>query len=189
MLTPMEKLPALVALEKAVSAEIKAVRRECDAELREAFEVHDVERKALKVGGAKVGDIAVTYASEGYDITDREAFEEFALDYGMAYVRRTIRPDMVESAIKALEDYFPQDVIDQTVQTEVVLHPDWELGLTNVGGVVQYMDSGLSVPGVAFRPKMVKGTRVTGCKPADVIPRIMEIEGGAQALLMGGDAA
>lgn len=188
MLTPMDKLPVLVALEKAIKDEIRVVRRECDDTLLDTYEAEGYEKKALKFGGAKVGEFTITFNAEGFEITDREAFEEFALDYGMATVRRTIRPDMMESAIKALEDVFPPEVMDEAVQAEVVLHPDWEKGMTNIGGVVQYMDSGMNVPGVAPRPRTVKGTRVTGCRPQDVIPRLNQIEGGAQALLMGGAA-
>lgn len=188
MLTPVEKLPVLIALEKAVKDEIKVIRRECDDTLLEGYEDAGYEKRALKVGGQKVGEFTVTFNSEGFEIVNRPMFEEFALDYGMAYEKRTIRPDMMESAIKALEAYFPQDVIDQTVQTEVVLHPDWEKAMENVGGVVQYMDSGMNVPGVAVRPKTVKGTRVTGCKPQDVIPRLNQLDGGVTALLTGGAA-
>lgn len=188
MLTPVEKLPVLIALEKAVKDEIKVIRRDCDAALLDGYEADGYEKRALRVGGEKVGDFTVTFASEGYEITDREAFNDFALDYGLATIRRTIRPDMMESAIRALESEFTPEVLEQAVQTEVVLHPDWEKGLTNVCGVVQYMDSGLNVPGVAFRPKAVKGTRVTGCAPADVIPRLNQLDGGVTALLTGGAA-
>lgn len=188
MLTPMEKLPVLVALDKAVSEELKAVKRECKKIMIDAYHADSVERKALKVGGMKVGDIVVTFNSEGFEITDRPLFEEFALDYGMAYERRTIRPDMMESVIKALEAEFPPEVLEQTVQTEVVLHPDWEKALVNVGGVVQYMDSGMNVPGVAVKPQTVQGTRVNKCAPQDVIPRLGQLDGGVTALLTGGAA-
>ena len=188
MLTPMEKLPILVALEKAVKDELKSTRAECDEMLLDFYDCDGFERRALRINGEKVGDFAVTFNSEGFYIDDLEAFEEFALNYGMATVRRTIRPDMMESAIRALEDAFEPDVLDQVIQSEVVISPDWEKAMVNVGGVAMYFDSGLSVPGVVPRPKTVKGTRVTGCKPADVVPRLNQIEGGATALLLGGAA-
>lgn len=188
MLTAMEKLPILIALEKAVKDELKATRAECDESLLDFFEAEGFEKRALRVAGEKVGDFSVTFNSEGFDIVDRAAFEEFALDYGMASVRRTIRPDMMESAIRALSDVFEPEVLAEAVQEEVTLDPDWEKAMENVGGVAMYFDSGLSVPGVVPRPKTIKGTRVTGCKPADVVPRLNQIEGGATALLLGGDA-
>ena len=188
MLAPMEKLPILIALEKAVKDELKATRAECDETLLDFFESEGFEKRALRVAGEKVGEFSVTFNSEGFDIIDREAFEEFALDYGMATVRRTIRPDMMESAIRALEGVFEPDVLSEAIAEEVVVTPDWEKAMENVGGVAMYFDSGISVPGVVPRSKTIKGTRVTGCKPSDVIPRLNQIEGGAAALLLGGAA-
>lgn len=188
-LTPIEKLPMLVALEKVVKDEIKSVRRECDGILLDAYEDEWCERKALRVGNVKVGDFSVTFNSDGFDIVDRAAFEDFALDYGMATKRRRIRPDMEQSAIRYLENSLDPEVFAEAVEEEVVLDPDWEKGMTKVGDLVTYLDSGLNVPGVEFRPKTVKGTRVTGCKPADVLPLMQQLEGGVTAFLTGGDAA
>ena len=189
VLTPIEKLPMLVALEKVVKDEIKAVRRECDGDLLDTYEDEGYERKALRVGNVKVGDFSVTFNSDGFDIVDREAFEDFALEYGMASERRRIRPDMEQSIIRYLENNLDPDVYAEALETEVVLDPDWEKGMEMVCGVVQYMDSGLNVPGVEFRPKTVKGTRVTGCRPADVLPLMQQMEGGVTGFLTGGDAA
>lgn len=188
MPTPYEKLAVLTAMKKAVAKELDAVRKECDELLLDAYEEDWVEKKALKVGGEKVGEFIVKFNPAGYDITDREAFEEFALDYGMATVKRTIRPEMTESVIRALENHFEDEVIEQAVKTEVVISKDWEKGMENIGGVVQYMDSGMNVPGVSIRPRKVAGTMVTKCQPADVIPRLNQLEGGVPALLMGGAA-
>lgn len=188
MLTPMEKLPILVALEKAVKDELKATRAECDEMLLDFYDCDGFERRALRINGEKVGDFAVTFNSEGFCIEDMEAFEEFALSYGMATVRKTIKPEMVESVIKYIENDFDPEVVSEIIQSEVVISPDWEKAMVNVGGVAMYFDSGLSVPGVVPRPKTVKGTRVTGCKPKDVMPRLNQIEGGAAALLLGGAA-
>jgi hypothetical protein len=51
---------------------------------------------------------------------------------------------------------------------------------------VLFADSGLEVPGVAFRPRSVKGTQVRGCKPQDVEPLLKSLPGGVGGLLMGG---
>lgn len=183
------KLAALTAMEKAVKEQIKQVRSDANAELMDAYDDLGVEKLALKLGGQKVGEFVVTFNAEGFEVTDQEAFGEFALDYGMAEVRRTIRPEMMESAIRALEGVFEPDVLAEAVETTVVLHPDWEKGMTNVGGVVQYMDSGMNVPGVKVRPKTVKSTMVRGCKPAEVLPLVAtELPSGANGLLLGGAA-
>ena len=59
-LSPIEKLPMLVALEKVVKDEIKSVRRECDDALLDGYESMDVVKRALKVGGQKVGEFTVS---------------------------------------------------------------------------------------------------------------------------------
>lgn len=182
---PYERLAVLTALEKAVKDAIRGTRAECNDMALESYEDDGVEKRALKVNGQKVGEFIVTFNAEGFEVTDREAFNDFALDYGFATVRRTIAPDMMESAIRALEGVFDPDVMEQAVVETVELHPDWEKALENVGGVVQYMDSGLNVPGVRVKPKSVKGTMVRGCKPADVLPMAAQIEGGMDALLLG----
>lgn len=188
MLSPVEKLPMLVALEKVVKDEIKSVRRECDEAMLDNYEQEGYVKMALRIGNVKVGDFSVTFNSDGFDIVDRAAFEDFALDYGMATKRKHIRPDMEQSVIRHLENNLDPEVYAEAVETEVVLDPDWEKGMKLVCGVVQYMDSGLNVPGVEFRPKTVKGTRVTGCKPSDVIPLMQQLEGGVTAFLTGGAA-
>lgn len=189
VLTPVEKLPMLVALEKLVKDELETVRRECNGILLEGYESMDVEKRALKVGGQKVGEFTVTFNKEGFEITDQKAFEEFALDYGMATTRRRIRPDMEQSIIRYLENNLDPEVFAEAVEEEVVLDPEWEKGMTRVGNLVTYLDSGMNVPGVEFRSRTVKGTRVTDCKPADVLPLMQQLEGGVTAFLTGGDAA
>lgn len=184
-----EQLAVLTALKKAVESRLKEVRAEADNEMREAYLDDGVEKKALKVGGTKVGELTVTYASEGYELADKKAFEEFALDYGLASVKRTIKPDMMESCIKALEDVFEPDVLDSAVKEEVVISGDWEKKMTLVGDAVCFGDSGMVVPGVAYRPKLAKGTMVRGCDPKSVLPVLRQLPGGIDNLLLGdGDA-
>ena len=184
-----ERLAVLVAMDKAVKEAMRDVRRDADDDLLEAFEEDGYEKKAVKLNGQKVGEHIVTFKSEGYEITDRAAFEEFALDYGMATQRRYISPEFMESAIAALENEFDAETLDGVIVTETVISPDWEKAMERVGDAVCYMDSNLIVPGVEFRPKTVKGTMVRGCKPEDVIPAMRELPGGIEGLLLGGDAA
>lgn len=184
---PQEKVAVITAMKKALDDALKQARAEADDALMEAYEDMGVEKMAIKLNGEKVGEFVVTFAKEGFEIADQKAFEEFAIDYGMAEVRRTIRPDMMESAIRALEDVFEPDVLAEAVQETVVIHPDWEKAMENVGGVVQYMDSGMNVPGVRIKPRRVKGTMVRGCEPEKVIPIVNELP-EARQLLLGGAA-
>lgn len=183
----VERVAILTAMKKAVDESLKAARAEADDDLLDAYDDMGVEKMALKLDGQKVGEFVVTFAKEGFEVSDKDAFNEFALDYGMAEIRRTIKPDMMESCIRALEDVFEPDVLSEAVQESVVLHPDWEKALENVGGVVQYMDSGLNVPGVRIVPKRVKGTMVRGCDPSTVIPIVNQLPEAA-TLLLGGAA-
>lgn len=184
-----EQLAVLTALSKAVKDRMKEVRREADLDLMDAYEGEGYEKKAVKLNGQKVGEHIVTFHKEGYEIADRGAFEEFALDYGMATQRRSISPEFMESAIKVLEQNFEPDVLDGAIVTETVISSDWDKAMERVGDAVCYMDSGMVVPGVEYRPKRVKGTMVRGCKPEEVIPALRELPGGMEALLLGGDAA
>ena len=185
-----EQLAVLTALKKAVDARLKEVRSEADEGMREAYLDDGVEKKALKVAGEKVGELIVTFASDGYEVADRKAFEAFALDYGLATVKRTIRPDMMESCRKALEGVFEPDVLAEAVQEKVEVSAEWEKAMERVGDAVCYMDSGMVVPGVEYRPKLAKGTMVRDCKPDSVLPLVRAMPGGVDALLLGdGDAA
>lgn len=188
-LTPIEKLPILYALDKAVEAEMKAVRKECDAALLHAYEFDHTPTKELRVGNVAVGSLSVTHNRADFDIVDRAAFEDFALAYGMATERKRIRPDMEQSIIRYLENNLDPDVYAEALETEVVLDPDWKKGLYNVGDIVTYMDAqGPTVPGVEFRHKTVSGTRIKDCKPADVLPLMQQLNVGVTAYLTGGAA-
>lgn len=181
-----EQLAVLTALKKAVDERLKEVRSGADEAMRDAYEEDGVEKKALKVCGEKVGELVVTFASDGYEASDRKAFEEFAVDYGLASVKRSIRPDMMDSCIKALESVFDAEVLEEAVRETVVVSADWEKSMSRVGDAVCYMDSGMVVPGVEYRPKLAKGTMVRGCKPDDVVPILRGLPGGVDALLLGG---
>ena len=182
---PMEKLAILTAMEKAVKERIKDARAECNALMEEAYGNIGAEKIAMKVNGAKVGDMTVTFNADGFAITDKEAFEEFAVDYGLAAKRKRIRPGMEASVIKALEGCFAEDVLDETVEEYVALSGDWEKSMERVGDAVCYMDSGMVVPGVSYRPKTAKGTMVRGCRPDDVLPIVAGLPGGIDGLLLG----
>jgi hypothetical protein len=181
-----EKLAVLTTLEKLVKEEKAAVRAECDAEIAELCEAYGTEKIGLTLNGAKVGDFLIAFNPEGFTVVDREAFEEFALDYGLASVKRSIRPTMMHAAIKVLEGAMDAESVRDYVVEEVVVVGDWEEHLAYVGGRVLFADSGLEVPGVVFRPRSMNGTKVRGCKPQDVVPILQSLPGGINPLLLGG---
>lgn len=181
-----EKLAVLTALEKLVKDRKAEVRAECDAEFADLCSEFGTDKITLTVNGSKVGSYTMTFRPEGFTVTDREAFEDFCLTYGLATVKRSIRPTMMHAAIKVIEGSIEPDHWRDFIEEEVVVVGDWEEKLVNVAGKVLYADSGLEVPGVVFRPRTMKNTQVKGCKPEDVEPLIKAMPGGINALLLGG---
>lgn len=181
-----EKLAILTALEKAVKAEKEAVRRECDAEFADLCSEFDTDKITLTLNGQKVGTYLMQFHPEGFNVVDREAFEDFALTYGLAAIKRSIRPTMMHAAINVIEGSIEPDHWRDFIEEEVVVVGDWEEHMAYVGGKVLFADSGLEVPGVVFRPRAMKGTQVRDCKPEDVMPILQSLPGGINALLLGG---
>lgn len=175
---PAEKVAVLTALQKMVKAELDVARREADDDLLAAFDEDGVTKRALKVGGFKVGDHIVVLNSGQWSISDREAFEEFALSYGFATVERTIRPEWMARAIDLVAEEDPAGI-----EEHVKLDPKWQDYVANVAGTATYLDSGMAVPGLTFTGQTVKNTQVRGCKPEDVAPIIRQL-GGIDALLL-----
>lgn len=181
-----EQLAVLTSIKKMVDDRIKVVRAEVDKEFYQQADVLGVEKVGLKVNGEKVGDLILTYHKEGFNVTDRDAFEDFALTYGLATIKSSIRPEMVGAVIKVIEGAIEPEHVRDFVKEEVVLAGDWEEKLTRAGDAVFLADSGLVVPGVSYRPKAVKGTQVRGCSPEQVTPILQAMPGGITALLLGG---
>ena len=174
-----EQVAVLTALQKMVKARLDEVRAEADEALLADFEEDGVTKKALKLGGIKVGDYIVVLNSGKWAVTDAEAFHEFALDYGFATIQRSIRPEYMNQAIDMMAEEYPE-AVDESVK----LDPKWENYVENVAGVPTFMDSGMTVPGIEYTGQTVKGTQVRGCKPEDVGPIIAKL-GGVDALLLG----
>lgn len=174
-----EQLAMLTALQKAVKQKLDEVRTEADASMLESYEDDGVVKKALKVGGVKVGDYIVVLTADDWAVTDEAALEDFALCNGLAETRLSIKPECMAAAVKIVEE------IDPFLLTEEVrLSSDWKKYLTNTGGIATFLDTNQAVPGVVPVPPRVKCTQVRGCKPEDVVPQTQRL-GGIDALLLG----
>ena len=57
-----EKLAVLTAMDKAIKAELEDLKFSAKEELLELEEVYGVDRMALKLGGAKVGEVSIIRA-------------------------------------------------------------------------------------------------------------------------------
>lgn len=176
-----QDLAVITALDKAVKARAKEVRAEADEGLMSIYEDMGVEKVELRVGDAPVGTLQVTYASEGYEVTDMGAFAEFGLANGMAVERKSIKPEYMDTAVKIIEAKLPEAI-------ETTIEPVKDLGkmLDNVGDDIVAYGTSEVVPGVSWRPKRAKGTMVRGCDPAEVIPLLQALPGGVDQLLLGG---
>lgn len=176
---PREQLAILTAIKKAVDQRIKDIRAVADEELLDAYYDDGVEKLALKIDNQKVGDFTVTFTKEGYTIEDQDALNDFALDYGMAYFYSYIDPDKMEDAISYLNEFEPS-----FIKSGIKLYDDWDKAINYIDGECTYMDSGVIIPGLKYKPREVKTTMVRGCKPEDVLPITRRL-GGVDNLLLG----
>ena len=178
MMKVNEQVAVLTALQKMVKARLDEVRAEADEALLADFEEDGTTKKALKLGGVKVGDYIVVLSSGKWAVTDADAFHGFALDYGFAEVARSIKPEYMGHAVEIVARECPE-AIAETVK----LDPKWQDYIANVAGTATFLDSGMAVPGLTFTGQTVKNTQVRGCKPEDVAPIIRQL-GGIDALLL-----
>ena len=188
-----EALAVLTALQKMVKERLDEARAEADEAMLRAYDVDGVSKKALKVGGAKVGDYTVVLSADEWEVTDRDALEDFALCNEVARrysttpsrVERAVRPEWRSRALDIVEAECPE-----AVEATVKLDSRWQACVTNRAGLPTYLDSGEIIPGLRYTGRRPKGTQVRGCEPADVLPLLRAMPGGVDALLLGaGDDA
>ena len=174
-----EQLAVLTALQKAVKERLTEVRAAADGRMLEAYREEGVTRKALLLGGTKVGDYIVLFSGEDWEIVDPDAFIEFALSYGLATVERQIRPECMARAVSIIADEAPELLCEVTR-----LDADWRRYIKPSAGHATFLDSGEPVPGLEPVRQEVKGTQVRGCKPDEVLPALRSL-GGIDRLLLG----
>lgn len=179
-LNDRQQLAVLTAIEKAAAEKKKEIRAKCDEDLFGLYEEDGIEKVAIKIGDTEVGKFILTFESDGYEITDREAFEDFALTYGLAEERKSIYASHMGVAVRLLEQEDPSGI-----ETRVVVNKDWQDHLHHVGDAVTFMDSDMVVPGVRYVPKRPKGTQLRGCSFEAVAPPLRAL-GGIDALLLEG---
>lgn len=185
MISDSEKLAILTPLSKAVDRELKAVKQSEYERMRG----EGIERQSVTLAGQKVGTETMVAEKTTYtpEIEDPDEFWEFALDYGLASVKKEIDPECMDSAIKYLERNLPEDMQDVIVKT-VVLDEFWASRVECREDGCYLVGSDVKVPGVKSEPKTKKGyVMVRGCKEEDVIPAIQGIPGGIAALLGGAE--
>ena len=174
-----EEMAVLTALQKIVKARLDEARAAADEALLAEYAEDGTTKKALKLGGIKVGDYIVVLNKGQWAVSDRAAFEDFALAYGFAEARQSIRPEYMAAVVGLVAREMPEAILE-----EVRLDPKWESYVANVAGVATYLDSGMAVPGLEYTGQTVKGTQVRGCRPEDVAP-ILQSLGDVERMLLG----
>lgn len=178
-----ERVAILTAMEKAIKKALSEARKEADADMWSMFDESGIEKVQLRIGDVPVGQMIVTFSKAGFNVTDREEFEDFALSQGIACERKSIKPGMMHSAIKFLENNLEPEVLEETIQTEVKLDDDWEKWMDFDNGCVFWAGTDVPVPGVEYRPRKPKNITVRGCEWKDCAAPISQL-GGIDALLL-----
>lgn len=177
---PSEKYAILKAVENAAKDQGKELREIIDEELYDLYDNFGTVKTVLRVGEETVGEHIISFSSEGYEVTNQGALEEFALDYGFAEPKRTIKADKYEEAVKILEAMAPE-----LLETKIKMSNDWDKGITYIDGECTYLDSGMIIPGIKYVPRKPKNTTIRGCKPDKVLPAVKRLGGLDQLLLEG----
>lgn len=179
-----ERLAVLTALQKTVKERLDEARAEVAGRMLEAWREDGVAKKALRLGGVKVGDLVVSVAPGSWEVSDQGAFEAFALDYGLARVERGLRPEWRQAAFDVLERELPE-----ALEETVAVGGDWRRAMTAVDGAPCYLDSGMAVPGIRWEPERARCVQVRGCRPEDVAPVLRALGRGVDELLSDGTPA
>lgn len=175
---PSEEMAILIALQKQVRKRLAVLRPQVDRSLLDAYNEDGVTKRAIKLGGVKVGDHLLSFASSKWEVTDSAAFEDFALTYGFARVVKTVRPEYESLVCELVEEAAPEAVAE-TVKVD----EHWDRLMTNTAGTPTFKDSGMVVPGVQLSGQRVRSCQVRGCEPEDVAPMVASL-GGVEALAL-----
>lgn len=183
-----EQVALWSAAKKLSEREYKAAKEEAQDELLDAYEASGFDRRDLLVDGQKVGQQSVVRSKGEWVVTDKGAFDAWALEQGLASVQVRIRPGASQIVIKTLEETLGEDEVRTLVDEEVQPDSDWPRYVTKSGDTAVFAETGEVVPGVEWEEGHVTGTRVTGCEPDDVLPiiRQMGLEEREQLFLEGG---
>lgn len=83
LMTDDERLALLTAISKNIDAELKQLKSAAKAELNEIMYDTGADRKPIKIGDEKVGEIALTYHKPCPVIIDHDASIDYLRDLGL----------------------------------------------------------------------------------------------------------
>lgn len=161
-ITPDERLALLNAMSKAVKPQLDEAKREAQEGLMDRFAEDGTDRRAIMVGGAKVGEIGMSFTKAA----------------------PAIRPGHEREALEAAIE---MGLVDWT-KVAAVLVRDWQKRFSRVGDAVVEAQSAELIDWLEWEPSRAKGASVRGCAPEDVLPALTSKlgPGGIAALLEGG---
>lgn len=180
-LNAIQKTAILTAVKKSLDAELKSIRVSADDEIMELYEGFGSDRVKIKLGDVEVGSMTLCFSSEDYIVKDEAALNEFLLLNGLATEKTSIDPTYMVEAIARIKDDMPQAII-----TEIEPVKDFSKLIKRVDDSFVIEGTNEVVPGISPAPKTVKGTRITGCKPEDILPIVNSLPGTLDTLLLGG---
>lgn len=162
-ITPDERLALLNAMAKAVRPQLDEAKLEAQEGLMDRFAEDGTDRRAIMVGGSKVGEIGVSFSKAA----------------------PAIRPGHEREALEAAVE---MGLVDWT-KVSSVLARGWERRFSRVGDAVVDAQSAELIDWLEWQPSRAKGASVRGCAPEDVLPALTAKlgPGGIAALLEGGD--
>ena len=162
-ITPDERLALLAAMSKAVKPQLDEAKREAQEGLMDRFAEDGTDRRAIMVGGSKVGEVGMSFSKAA----------------------PSIRPGHEREALEAAID---MGLVDWSKVGSVLVR-DWQKRFSRVGDAVVEAQSAELIEWLQWEPSRPKSAAVRGCKPEDVLPALRAKlgEGFAQALLGAGD--
>ena len=127
------------------------------------FAEDGTDRRAILVGGEKVGEVGVSFTKAA----------------------PAIRPGHEREALEAAIE---MGLVDWTKVSSVLVR-DWQKRFSRVGDAVVEAQSAELIDWLEWQPSRAKGASVRGCAPEDVLPALTAKlgPGGIAALLEGGD--
>ena len=156
-----ERLALLNAMSKAVKPQLDEAKREAQEGLMDKFAEDGTDRRAIMVGGSKVGEVGMSFSKAA----------------------PAIRPGHEREALEAAIE---MGIIDWS-KVSSVLARDWQKRFSRVGDAVVDAQSAELIDWLEWEPQRPKGASVRGCAPEDVLPALAAKlgPGGIDALLLG----
>ena len=160
-ITPDERLALLNAMAKAVKPRLDGAKAEAQRGLMDRFAEDGTDRRAILVGGEKVGEVGVSFTKAA----------------------PAIRPGHEREALEAAIE---MGLVDWTKVSSVLVR-DWQKRFSRVGDAVVEAQSAELIDWLEWQPSRAKGASVRGRAPEDVLPALTAKlgPGGIAALLEG----